>query len=357
MALNRLRSLIMPLIYDHLDPDSEIRRTASKPSVNPREIDFVTSRQSLGFARVYTKQKAMTFFYRGDELTDNAAGILGYSGRVCLDFDVCDVARDDGDHGQYHKSLPNEKNRHTHLLKGEYLHSEISVKNLECIMDMIKERGCVEVEGKEVCLLADKDAREISRQYKEYKAQKGALSALDESAEEIFNYCANKCINAAKGFSYTFCVTLFDKYVLAYLIDAQKIGYEKQELLKNTFRGALLLAFGSASLSILSNAVLRFAMNKALDKCGVNEDLRDLISNAAGSGFASLSNPVALTDSLFELAMMNSANVAGAAAAHAVIAKLPKLKKDPVDKNAFLVAKIIKKTQVKTAEGPRRRFA
>src|SRR6185437_13373658 len=149
MSLSRLEELVKPYILDYLDPTGDIRK-------RPKQIDVQCSSDSLIISRVYTHNKALTFYSNDKDRFYKFINFAGFRPDICLNKNYRTITRNDNDHDWYHKTVNDFSPTHIHLLKEKTNHKEMSTDEVICLIDHIKKyekqnNECLD--GKNNCIL------------------------------------------------------------------------------------------------------------------------------------------------------------------------------------------------------------
>jgi hypothetical protein len=323
MSLSRLRQFAMPYIFDYLDPSGENRKEAV-------EIDINTP-ASKGISKVYTKNKAVSFFGCNTEFV-NTYG-LGIKAENCFGSDFRYVRYYDLDHDSYHKNQEDYIIDHGHVLKGAISHKEMNERDFICLIDNIKK---TEIEaklckdGKTDCLLADKDADILKNAYSKYLRQQRRAPKVKAEAEKIYAEVEKRFINGAQCFTQAFVTTFLDKYVQGLLIN-QGFHHAYARITIEGLKSTLTFALGACYLQTAMDAIIRNVVSKLLSKAGVNVESKYMqrILSEIGTVLAFTNNPFIL----LELGVNTSAAALGQGAAYALIHALPKLKDEEASLN------------------------
>lgn len=319
MAMSRLEDFIKPYIVDYLNSQGNIKNT-------PDEINIQLSKKSLGVSNVYTKNKALSLFANNNDYGKQFW--QSFETMNCFNGDVRYVHRDDEDHDKYHRSSRDYEIDHTHILKGQRVHQEMSGDDVDCIIKHIKKHdlsisNCKD--GQTNCIITDRDANRIVEGYKNYLSRGTRSKELDAAVNRIYSEFEARYIAGTKSFAQSFATTLLDRYMTPFLINQ---GVQRQtaswsmEIAKST----LTLALSSSLSHTAYDAIIRNVLQPIFNKLGINSHYIEKIFNTVGTVAAFTNNPL----SLIELGVNGSAAAAGQVAAYTLIHALPKLKSEPI---------------------------
>lgn len=320
MALSRISDLLKPYVLNYLDPTGDIRK-------QPQNIDVKCSKKSLGINNVYTKNKALNMFTNNNDFSALFFSTGEQLVRHCFDDDYRFVHRDDLDHDLYHKTPNDFEIEHTHILKGETIHDDMSLDDVKCLLTHLrsieKSYGLC-LDGEKNCILANPDKKKITEEYQKYTRQKNRVSRLDTAVERISADLSGKMASGAKCFSNAFISTLIDKYFVPLLIN-QGIQRKTASWSMQSVKSAIALSLSANLGAVAISIIIQNALGAGLTKLGINPDTITRVTSEIGTIIEFTNNPLSLID----LGINGIASTAGQTAAYQVIRALPKLKYEP----------------------------
>jgi len=320
MSLPRLRELIKHhVISNYLDP-AGIRI--------PNGILLSEPSSSSGVKKAYIHNKVLSLFFEKTNQGIQTGDALQV--QQCLGSNWGYVYTNARDHDNVHLHADFEE-LHTHIYKGEKKVQTMSVQDVICLLNTIKENEqtldmCRD--GKANCLLSDEDQKKMIAAYEKYLEQKKALPAFEAAVDKLYNKLEKKCINGSKTFAHAFINTFINKYLKPYLIN--KFHTPKQvswglEILN----GAMTYSLNNSLLNTTLDIFVHNALKPGFTALGVHVNLIDMISTEIGSVIAFAQNPL----SLIELSINGTAAALGQMTAYQLIRTLPKLKYEPKEES------------------------
>lgn len=326
MALSRLSTMIQrAFLENYLDP-ADLQRKM------PPSFDVSTSDESKGVKRIYARNKALTLFVKPTQLGD-----LVFNGLEAGDcFEVRYAHRDDKDHNQFHASVQDYEESHSHILKGSTPpHQDISENDLRCIIMKMrkfqKENGLCDG-GKTDCLITNKDSKNILAEYHEFEEQKKARLNII-AAKKVYAELERKFIAGVESFTHAFLMTLIEKYLQPYLITYGLNTYANRLLIEG-LKSSITLMMSHSLINTAFDAIVRNALSPVLNAVGINPSIAEKMVTEIGTVLAFTENPLSIIDTVIN----GTAAAAGQAAAFKIIHALPKLKKEPKIDNEVTVA-------------------
>lgn len=296
--------------------------------------DVHTSPDSKGVERLYWKNDMMTLFF-----SSNSNGKLTQSAwlsRQC-NPNIMTPGRRFLGHSGWHKDETDFDRSHVHVFndKSDMLPPE----DLQCLLQNIKffeKAGGLCLDGKEDCLLSDKDAIRIQDEYNQYysrqKAERGTLPSLEIDKDLI--------LDMGIAMLSSFIKTLTDKYLKPLLLDkASEWGIPRHSVVPvlEMLNGLVIIMYTGSLKQALLNATVVNMLRLFLIQSGIEQSLAESVSAAIGNYFTTVRSYLSLLNiGRSQFIML------GMVAAYAVIRRLPKLKyEDSPVKNEDDIAEVV----------------
>lgn len=292
-----------------------------------KELDYIPSSESKGLAGIYTSHRVLTVEFPPSDQGDIVGDI-----QLTACADVVFGYHEDELHQYYHLNGHHDIRHHKHLIKGTESVEALSVKEVQCIINRIKQeenKRNLCLDGKSNCLLTDNDANQIMSQYSSYYDRQKSASPT------FFKPKRNPKLQLRRAYGsflssafYSMLETVLDRYLHAFLLD-HGVKRTNAILIIEGVKAAALIPFTAQLSSIGIGALIQMMTKLILNKINLNPSLTNalqILCSKINTFYQFKSDQ----DVLVNTFLKNAGIATGTFYGYEIIRKLPKLRTEPV---------------------------